>query len=446
MRQLLFVFIYLTLLPTVLVSPFVGMIAYKWLEYMPPGQVYYAFAIPEQTSFVMAAAALGAWVIVDKKRVPHPLWLFGLLVAYFLWIQVTTYFAVQPDAAYIKWDRTTKVLLVSIVLSIMLTSRMRLESFVWTLALSIGFFACSGAVKTILSGGGGETVVGAPTTFISDRVGFAPVLCLMIPLVWWLARHDTLFARFKWRDWAIRGLLACYALAIIGTQARTGIVAGAAVFGMFVLQSKRKVPTLLIGLIFVIVLLMLAPEAWWARFDAIETYEQDASATSRIDAWRWAYRFAVEHPIFGGGFRVFVLNLRPNGDWLEAHNIFFEVMAEHGFVGLAIFVGLLVGVWFNAGRTRRLAQGNPDLAWAADFATALRISIFAYCVGGMFAAAASFSIPFDLVALSIGLRGVVMRARATIPRATVAAKTPPALPIPAPLWPGPRPAGAPKTA
>ena len=73
----------------------------------------------------------------------------------------------------------------------------------------------------------------------------------------------------------------------------------------------------------------------------------------------------------GGGFGTFRPELferfAPNPqDFHDAHSIYFEVLAEQGFVGLAFF--LLLG-WFVFASCRRVAsltKGQPELQWAAN--------------------------------------------------------------------------------
>ncbi|MDB5364110.1 MAG: O-antigen ligase [Rhodospirillales bacterium] len=432
-RQLLFIMVYLTLLPCIFVSPFIGIIVYKWLEYMPPSVVYYANALPNQYSLFVALITIGVWTFTEKKVVPRPFWLLAIFLCFVLWTQITTYLAVFPEDAAVKWERTNKVFLIALLTSAMLTTRVRIEALMWTMALAIGYFAISGAAKTILSGGGGNTVVGAYDSFMSDRVAFAFYLCALIPILWYLGRHDTMLARFKWRNYIIKGLIVAVIISVIGTHARTGIVAGLCTFAMFVWHSKHKFVTAVGGVVMLSIALMFAPAEYFKRAETVETYDQDESAQSRVESWTWAYNYAKGHPIVGGGYKVFQLNLRGNS-WLEAHNSFFEVLAEHGFVGLFLFISVLAGIWFNCGWVINRCRQHPDLAWAADLGRALRIALVAYASGGFFGSCATFNLPYDILALSIGLRGVVLRELAGLV-ATVPG--PVDMPRRGPLWPAP---------
>jgi O-antigen ligase len=77
-----------------------------------------------------------------------------------------------------------------------------------------------------------------------------------------------------------------------------------------------------------------------------KTYQQDPSAMSRIYIWNVTLRIAEEHPIVGGGFLMTyfpaVVNQLLRGTGLAQlhaplaeHSIYFEVLAEHGWPGLA---------------------------------------------------------------------------------------------------------------
>lgn len=408
MRQLFFLLAYAAVLPTIFFNPFAGMLAYKWLEYMPPSITYLAYALPDKYSFLLAAVTLGCWLAFEKKIKPQPMWLFLLLVAFFVLINLTTLIALVPAEANVKWDRTMKVLAVTIVMSSMIHTRERIEAFLWVTAGCLGYFALIGGLKTLMGGGGGEVVVGPDTTFISDRVGFASYLVICIALLVHLRRHSVLVNDQRLRMIAANGLIFLSAVALLGTYARTALFTAGSMVGMFVLRSRRRFTAIVMAVLGCVAVFLLAPPEWLERMQTVKTYNEDASASGRVEAWSWAFDMALSRPLTGGGFRVFVLNKRPPPEeWLEAHNIFFETMAEHGFPGLAVFVALIVGTYLNCGRIRKLAAKDAELAWAADLGSMLQIGLVAYVAGGQFMSIGTFSILYDLIALSVGLRTLV---------------------------------------
>jgi probable O-glycosylation ligase (exosortase A-associated) len=362
---------------------------------------------------LLGALVFVLWLVKEEKTLPRPMGLFLLVVAFWCWIDVTTVFALAPEAAMEKWQRTVKLIGFSILTAQMTCSRARLEGFVWIMVLCIGWSAVPGAIKTLVSGGGGETVIGAPGSFLEDRVMFAIALPEAIPLALFLSHQSTLLPLTRMLRLGLQGVVLSCIVAMIGTFARTALFSGGAILPFFLAKAKRKVWMGAGIAAFVLLDIAIAPASWFERMGTIETYEQEKSAESRIEAWRWSWQFALEHPILGGGFRSSTLyHPKDNSKytWMEAHNILFEVMADHGFVGLALICAILFGAYRTCGVAARRARESAELEWAVDLAAMTQISIVAVVVGGMFASVATDGFVWDVVVIAIGVRNVVERA------------------------------------
>ena len=87
---------------------------------------------------------------------------------------------------------------------------------------------------------------------------------------------------------------------------------------------------------------------------SITEYEQDGSAMGRINAWWMAWNLAKAN-FTGGGFDIYEPAVfqayAPNPtDVHAAHSIYFQVLGEHGFIGLILFVAIWIAVWRSAER------------------------------------------------------------------------------------------------
>jgi probable O-glycosylation ligase (exosortase A-associated) len=129
---------------------------------------------------------------------------------------------------------------------------------------------------------------------------------------------------------------------------------------------------------------------------------------------------------FGGGFEiyqgpVFAIYAPDPADLHAAHSIYFQVLGEHGFVGLALY--LLVGVlaWRTAGWITRHAGAVEELRWAAGLAAMIQTSLAGFAVGGAFLSLAYFDLPFYLAAILVATRALVER-RLAEPRAAAPPK------------------------
>ena len=137
----------------------------------------------------------------------------------------------------------------------------------------------------------------------------------------------------------------------------------------------------------------------------IGEYEQDASVQGRFNSWRFAFNLAVHSPFVGGGFNAFTRELffryAPEPDnFHDAHSIYFQVLGEHGFVGLGLFLSMLGFCYVTGSRIKRLGRGNVELKWAYDLASALQASLVAYSIGGAFLGMAYYDLFYHLVALT----------------------------------------------
>jgi len=314
-----------------------------------------------------------------------------------------------------------------------MSTRPRLEAFVWVQVICVAFSAIPGALKTISWGGGGLTVIGATGSFIEDRVAFAVFLPMVVPMTLFLARQAILLPRTRWLILALRGIAISCILALVGTFARTALFSGGTAFLLLVAKTKNKIWMVLVAVAAIVLLFELAPASWFERMDTTVNYQHDESALDRLEAWKWSWNMALRHPLVGGGFRVEVLNKVPGGDgYIESHNIVFEVLVEHGFIGLALFGALIAAAYRSCGTVRRLAIDQPDLAWAQDLAGMVQVSLLVFVAGGMFISIATSPFLYDLVSITIGLRSIAEWQRAGLRPATSRLAMPLAPPLAVP--------------
>jgi probable O-glycosylation ligase (exosortase A-associated) len=411
----LFFVAYLVLLPIAFMFPFAGALAYEWLQYMPPDSVYNAQSF-NSFSLVMGGVALSIWGLRDKKVAPAPMGLLIIFAMYMIWANITQATTIVPNDAGHEWyNRAYKMLIFTFALSFMARTRQRIEAFIWVVCLSIGNFVIMGAIKTILSGGGGTTVIGANGNILGERVSFAIAITTIIPLIRYLRDHSTLIERTRRVRIALDGYTVACILATVGTQARTGVVSLAVLGTFYFFKSKRKLVFILIIPILAALVYLVAPPEYFGRMNTISSHE-DSSAMGRIDSWIWGWNFALAHPITGGGFHSFLLHQTGTIDhpaYLEAHNIFFETLADHGFVGLGLFLMLVFGGVFCAGRMAKRARKIPDLDWAANLGSMLQLSILTFLAGSQFISDATQSMVYELCALTLAAGGIVKRRMAS---------------------------------
>ncbi|MGC4079210.1 MAG: putative O-glycosylation ligase, exosortase A system-associated [Rubrivivax sp.] len=426
MRDLAVALVVFGLLPFVLKRPFWGILLLAWLGYMNPHRLCYGFMLSFPVVYVVALVTMvGMLVSKEAKRI---VWSREMttLVLLILWMGLTTTQAMYEADAWVQYQKVLKIQLLTLMTLVMLTSPQKVHAFVWIIALSLGFYGVKGGIFTIAKGGE-HRVWGPEGTFIGGDNELALALVMTIPLM----RYLQLQAKRRLMRIALGAAMFLTAVAAIGSQSRGALLALSAMGVLFWLKGRRK---LLIGVLTIAaaaVILALMPDAWYERMSTIETYHDDASAMGRINAWWVAWNVAKER-VLGGGFEMFrgptFRIYAPNPeDVHDVHSIYFEMLGEHGFIGLFLFLLLLGMAWFKCSAIIRMTRKDPARTWAHDLAAMLQVSLAGFLVGGAFLGLAYFDYPYHLVALV-----VVTHALARQDKRPAGAAAP-AAPPPAPL-------------
>ena len=409
MRDIAISIIVFGLLPSVLRRPYIGVLLWSWIGYMNPHRLSWGFAYNFPFAYIIAIATfIGILFSKEPKRIPMTP-VVVVLVILNLWFLVTTLFAIYPDAAWHEWNKVIKIQLMVFVTLMIMNDRKRLHALVWVITLSIGFFGVKGGIFTILHGGQ-NMVLGPPGSFIEGNTEIALALVMILPLM----RYLQLNAANKWiqRGLGIAMLLA--GLSIIGSYSRGAFLAGAAMAGFLWLKSRNKAWMSIALVIVLPFMFAMMPDKWFSRMGTIDTYQEDASAMGRINAWWFAFNLAKDRPLVGGGFNTFERDLfylyaPVPEDFHDAHSIYFEMLGEHGFVGLGFF--LLVGLlaWRTGSQIIQLSRDHESQKWAYDLASMIQVSLLGYAVGGAFLGLAYFDLFYHLVAILVVTKIVVSK-------------------------------------
>jgi hypothetical protein len=97
-----------------------------------------------------------------------------------------------------------------------------------------------------------------------------------------------------------------------------------------------------------------------------------------------------------------------------AHSIYFEVMGDMGFVGLLIFMTILLqSIYSRFAIKRMVATLGNQYTWARDLADMLMLAVIAYMAGGAAVSLAYLEVIYMIIMLMELLRLHVVRALAS---------------------------------
>lgn len=425
MRDLAFVAAWVVLLPLALRSGAqLGVVLWAWTSLLAPNDVLYGLGAGLPYAKIAAGLTLGL-MLAGRGGGIRMRWDASvlLMIALALWGIASQSMGVAADPTD-GWDlcqKYVKVLLLGVVVTGVMRDRLRLHALLLAICLGIGFTGLGEGAKFLLSGGG-HKIEGTASTGDNNQIGLD--VLLIIPLLYYL--HAT--ARQRPMRVVCIAVMGMCAVCIIATASRAAFMGLALLGVVYVLSSRRKVLGLLTVTLISIAGSQLVSDAWVNRMNTIQSAEEDDSFMGRVGAWKVSAALALHRPLVGGGFHaiqhveVWGANVGDAGqlDWFgtppplvqhAAHSIYFEMLGDLGFGGLALFVALFAVAWRNAAKVRRLVRRSlrPDLAWAGSLAGALQASVLVFLVGGSMLSAAYYDIDYLLVAMLAVLRDLVER-------------------------------------
>jgi probable O-glycosylation ligase (exosortase A-associated) len=406
MRDILVAVLIFGSLPATLVWPYIGIIMWSLVSYMNIHRMTWGFMYYQPVGMYVAITTIIAWLISgENKRIPFTaLTFFTLLLL--AWTGITTIFAIEQEMAWGQFDRFFKVIAMAMIGIAIMHTRQRLHLLVWVTVVSIGYFAIKGGAFTIVTGGYFR-VWGPPLTMITDNNDLALATMMIIPLMVYLARvHTNILIKM--------GLYVAVLLAlasVIGSYSRGGFLTMAVITLVLWWRSSKRFLMLLVSVVLIASTIPLIPQKWYDRMDSISNYEQDDSATGRLDMWGMAIDIAQRRPIVGGGFDVhrtdWAYENSPGITRRNFHSIYFSVLGWHGYVGLAIFLALGLIAFRNAKWIKKKCRGNPDLSQEYALADMIQISLIAFATGGAFLNFAFYDLYYGLIAMLIITRALV---------------------------------------
>lgn len=418
-------------------KPFIFALAYLYIDVIAPQRLSYFLLNSIPISAIAFALMVLGFALDPEKRDLRISWrqiAIGLLLAYCAYMTTQ---AVAPLSAADKWSWVSKSLIFALFLPFLLHKRLRFEVVILTYVLCASALIVTGGLKTIASGGGGY---GALVLLIDENQGLyeSSIISLVaigiIPLILWLANHGTIFGT----DWKVKAYAACLIFACllipVGTEARTGLVC-IVVLGVLLLRfSKRRFLYLgIVGTLGIIAIPFL-PQSFVERMETITNPKADESASTRLAVWGWTWDFVQDNPM-GGGFDSYMINKisfrleNADGSGVEQggpvvdearafHSSYFEMLGEHGFPGLFLWLFIFGGTVFRLELMQRRYRKNPEPGdeWIGPLALALQNFIIIYLVGSLFVGIAFQPVPFGLCALAIAFDSYVTRRRREMER------------------------------
>ena len=375
-------------------NPWWGVLSLAVFSYLNPHAYAWGFVRTLPVYYVLfLVVVFRTFTAKDKQALPKD-WRIPVFIMLWVYFAITSTQAYFPDVAWQKFWFVTKIYLPFYFTLVLINTRYKLYCLIVTIAASIGIVAVKGGIFAILHGFSAR-VYGPPNTQFEENNAFAVAMLICIPLllIW---QKETLNPWFK------KGILLAIPIiyaASLSSWSRGALLTMAALTLMLIWNSKRKylaIPLVFVGAFFVKDYL---PQEWFGRMNTIETYQEDASAMSRIEAWTDGWNHTLEHPFAGAGFEGWMYVTQR--DW---HSSYVEMFSEHGFIAFGLWLSLILGTLISLTTLPKKTHQVEGMEWVSNYCFMLRASLICYMVGTAFLGLSYWDLLYHLIFISVLLK------------------------------------------
>ncbi|MBI4526153.1 MAG: O-antigen ligase family protein [Deltaproteobacteria bacterium] len=394
--------------------PFWGLMAFTFILLIAPQNQFPALE-PLRLGLVTAALAIASYLL-DRFLHWRPLSLWsreiGLAFGIAGWAILTMPFSswVGGSVSFFL-DVYVKTLAVFWLLANVVDNASRIRKIAWGLSVMAvpltvtalnNFFTGYFYDKKTLR------IAGYDAGLSENPNDLAPLLNLIVPLtVALLLSRRTPMARLS-----LIAVLGLEVITILATFSRGGFIVLATILLVYLWQFRRRRERKWVWAILLVMTLSvpLFGPAYVSRLATITDIESDqtGSAQSRWNDTVTAAGLVLKSPIFGAGIgnNILALNEARGDDWSLVHNVYLEHAVDLGVPALVLFLMLLKGCIRSASNVQKRSDGIPALREVFYFAEAIKVSLIAFSVAGLFYPVAYHFYFYYFAGLAVALEAV----------------------------------------
>lgn len=368
----------------------------------------------------MAAALIGLPFERGRFRLPP---LLGFLGAMLLWAAVgygSTYYPL------VVWDELValgKLWLIVLVAVNVLNSSGRIRLFLIFWLLCFALYPARGTLVNYFVGGY-STFGRAIWNFIYANPNDLAALTLL---------HLSIAAGIFVSDahrWMKRGALASLfflPVIILLTQSRGTFIGFAAFTVLALVGQKTRIKAFALAGVVALVALMFVPSSAWERLGglgdvafgdaSIAAMDEEGSAEQRWQIWQTAGLIIRDNPVTGVGwgayseananYAAYAGPESTNYGARDAHSAYISVLAELGWPGLLLFMGVIGAAVLPADRVRRQLRGVMPMR--SRQVRLLELGLLGFLLAGIFASYQRLSFLYLHLAVIWALADVLRR-------------------------------------
>ena len=386
--EIVFGLVFVILALSTFVNPFLGLLGLLVINLIRPGEIYPLFAMFRVERF-FAILVLLSFFLNNYKLVFPPI--TKRLLLFYGAILLGVPFAVWRMGAFQGGIEFGKVVFYHLLIVALVTTRQRLRHFLIVLTCLVGFLALSSFIlyatghyqlrmgidraEGLTSSGGDPNTLGI--TLVS-MLPFAGLLLLSRGMGFW-----------RWIGLVVAGASVC---TVVITGSRTAFFSMMFLFFVFALTTKFGVVVLPAAVLMLGLIWFVTPEQYKNRYLSVQRLDTDASYQARVHSRKIGWQMFLHNPVTGVGIRQFgnasgMQYSKEAGlarrSWLNAHNLYIQLLAELGLVGTICWLAFAGTTFLQNLRLIKILKADDTVPpWMRFYPTAANLSMLCLFLAG----------------------------------------------------------------
>lgn len=386
---------------------------YLFIEYVRPHSLYPAIdIIPWAQTFIVLTAVT---LVLDpeKKWVSNPInfWLMFFLCS----VLISSVLAYAPAISYSRLSDFYTWLIIYFLIIWTVRNEERLFVFVLIIILASAKMSFFGAREWAFRGFSFTSWgMKGPPGFFQNSGELAIQMLIMFGITFYLFKAQKKHLSGI-RYWFLALCPLTAAMTIMAASSRGGQLA-LAVQLLIVFKEKINIKRIIAAGIVIALIYQFLPDEQKDRFRDIG---QDGTSIQRLLYWENGLEMLKEHPVAGVGYFNFpyyyglyysedLVGMRAIRGAELPHNIFVQVGADLGFLGLIPYFLLILFAFLSNRKTRSLLSGrSADDCWLFALSRGLDLALIGFIIAGQFVSVVYYPFLWMNLALTVCLLNVV---------------------------------------
>jgi len=194
---------------------------------------------------------------------------------------------------------------------------------------------------------------------------------------------------WRWIGLVVAGASVC---TVVITGSRTAFFSMMFLFFIFALTTKFRVVVLPAAVLMLGLIWFVTPEQYKNRYLSVQRLDTDASYQARVHSRKIGWQMFLHNPVTGVGIRQFgnasgMQYSKEAGlarrSWLNAHNLYIQLLAELGLVGTICWLAFAGTTFLQNLRLIKILKADDTVPpWMRFYPTAANLSMLCLFLAG----------------------------------------------------------------